>query len=203
MDKKKQTLYVTAFDCTGKTTAVTRLNIEGYKAIEIDPINGYQYMNVLPTEEEVRLFSEQYDKDGRIHLMGKQYFVDRFKNTPLRKIDPKFPQNFVKDLWKIDGKYDVVIMPLSKDVEEILEDYGFQHLEILPDKDSMFEFVGRMYVNNRSDYEIDHMISEWKTITEKETYIGYGGPSAWTDVLRVRSNYIMDVIDSYLVNKIE
>ena len=135
--------------------------------------------------------------------MGKQYFVDRFKNTPLRKINPRFPQNFVEELWRIDGKYDVIIMPLSKDVEDILEDYGFQHLVILPDKDSMFEFVGRMYVNNRSDSEIDHMISEWKTMTEKETYIGYGSSSAWADVLRIRSNYIMDIIDSYLVNKIE
>jgi hypothetical protein len=102
----------------------------------------------------------------------------------------------------MDGKYDVIIMPLSKDVEDILDDNGFQHLLVLPGKDSMFEFVGRMYVNNKSDSIIDHMISEWKTMTDKESYIGFS-LSPWADILRIRSNYLRDVIDSYLVNKIE
>lgn len=75
--------------------------------------------------------------------------------------NPKFPDNYIDHIKGNIGKVDYIFVSSHIDVRNALDAEGLYWCLVIPDKELMFEWVGRCYLRGSSKLFIDTLVLNW------------------------------------------
>lgn len=120
---------------------------------------GKKYSNVLDLQ------SNPYRYD---YTNIKKEDYEKLKETPNRKVNPNWPNNFINTIKETSNKYDIILVSSSLDIREILEENNIPYTFILPSKDSKEILLERYRKRGNSKELIDNVMLNLDTWSYKE-----------------------------------
>ena len=184
-----RTVVISAYPCCGKTYCFEKLGKQ-YIILDSDS-SQFSWITTKPTQEEVNQYATKLKDNGRLRLMGDNYFINKFANTERKVRNPEFPANYIQHIKDNLGKVDVIFVSSHLEVRKALQEAEIEYVTVYPDPDLLEEWVGRMYLRKSPEAFIKFQIEKWEEFTKGVDNEPHG---KYVHRLKPRQ-YLSDVID--------
>ena len=184
-----RTVVISAYPCCGKSYCFEKL-AKKYIILDSDS-SQFSWITRKPTQEEIDEYAKGLEEDGKIHLMGNDYFVEKFSQTDLKERNPEFPANYIQHIKDNFGKVDVIFVSSHLEVRKALQEAEIEYVTVYPDTDLIEEWVGRMYLRKSPEPFIEAQIKNWDKFTKGIDSEPHG---KYVHRLKPRQ-YLSDVLD--------
>lgn len=104
-------------------------------------------------------------------MMGTDYFVNKAKESLVTKVNPDFPNNFIRAVQDaVNSKqYEYIFVSNNKATLEALDKAGIDYCLVYPDKKLKNEWIGRLYSNSKHESIVPLYSKQWdKFVSEME-----------------------------------
>ncbi len=159
-----QTVVISAYPCCGKTYCFEKLSKQ-YIMLDSDS-SQFSWITRKPTEKEVEEYAKRLKDDGKIRLMGTDWFINKYANTEIRTRNPEFPANYIQHIKENLGKVDIIFVSSHLEVRKALQSAEIEYVTVYPDSDLLEEWVGRMYLRKSPESFVKFQIENWDKFTK-------------------------------------
>ena len=134
------------------------LIIRGYPGVGKTYV-GKKYNNIVDLESS----DYKWIYDDRVKNMEKELR----KSTTYKKLNPKWPSNYIEQIKSLIGQVDVILLAPDEDIRVALDKNNIGYSICIPDKTCKMEYYNRFVRRGNTKEFIDVRINNFDTRIEQ------------------------------------